>query len=62
MEGTSKEIYSINELIALGYSGTRRRYDGHARGQNFATTPSGGGEWLINRADYDKWLRRKRSC
>ena len=62
MEGTSKEIYSINELIALGYSGTSLRYDVHARGQNFATKTSGGGKWLINRADYDKWLRRKRSC
>lgn len=56
-----KEIFSIKELVAIGYSKTDLTYDVHAKGQRFATKTANGGKWLINRAAYDKFRERRRT-
>lgn len=56
-----KEMFSIRELVALGYPKCDLAQDVHAKGQRFATKTANGGKWLINRAAYDKFRERRRS-
>ena len=55
-----KEMFSIRELVALGYPKCDLAKDVHAKGQHFATKTANGGKWLINRAAYDKFRERRR--
>lgn len=54
-----RPIMSIKELAELGFSSTELHYACHIPGQTFATKTHGGGKWLIDTVEFDRFMRKR---
>lgn len=50
-----KRYYSVSDLVALGY-GSRDTILQHIHTGDFIASNPGGGKWIVDLADYDRWL------
>ena len=50
-----KPVMSITELGSMGFSVRDMKNDVHVPGQKFAWKTSGGGKWMIDVREYEKF-------
>ena len=54
-----KRVYTITEMVALGYSRYELNNDCHIRGQRFATRATPRGRFKIDLAAYEKFRQER---
>ena len=54
-----KQIMSLTELVQLGFSRRELNKNVHAKGQTFAIKTTGGGKWIFDTAEYEKWRKQR---
>ena len=57
--GDDKKVYTITELVQLGYSRYELSNDCHIRGQRFATRATPRGRFKINLRAYEKFRQER---
>ena len=54
-----KPIMSLTELTELGFPRRELNKNVHAKGQVFAIKTTGGGKWIFDTAEYEKWRKQR---
>lgn len=53
-------MYTITQMVSMGYSRLMLTRDVHAKSQTFAVRTSAAGKFLINKEKYDRWLQKRK--